>query len=325
MTVEEFSQDIFEDVIGQETAVLLLKAALEKSHFAPAYLFAGPEGVGRKLSALRFLEGFLNKGEQSFRERRRLEKSNHPDLYWIEPTYSFQGQLIEKSKALEASVNKKNRPQIRLEQIRTISKKLCQKPIEAKKTMVIIEDVEEMPEAASNALLKTLEEPGDGLIILISERPEKLLKTIRSRCQKIPFYRLNKPSIETIFSKMNTIHENKINPFEESHYSEILKLADGSPGAFLKHAKIWDSIPKEIWPKLKEISKEPIKKLDLAKIITDLLDNEQQLWLINWMQQYFWNESKNSEDIKTLEKLRSHLYSYVQPRLAWEVALLELN
>ena len=61
--------------------------------------------------------------------------------------------------------------------------------------MVLIDGVDAMAEKAANALLKTLEEPGNGLLVLISERPERLLSTIRSRCQQIPFFRLSNENI----------------------------------------------------------------------------------------------------------------------------------
>ena len=68
---------LFADLLGQPLAVDLLAAALRRERLAPAYLFAGPDGVGRRLAAQRFLEGVLTGGETSERERRRLalEKS----------------------------------------------------------------------------------------------------------------------------------------------------------------------------------------------------------------------------------------------------------
>ena len=57
----------------------------------------------------------------------------------------------------------------------------------------------------------------------------------------------------------------------------------------------------------------------------EALDGEQQLWLINWWQQALWTSSRDVESLKRLETLRRHLLSFVQPRLAWEVALLDLT
>ena len=81
---------LFDGLVGQPLAVDLLEAALQQKRLAPAYLFAGPEGVGRRLAALRFLEGVLSEGVGCERARRRLEDRNHPDLVWIEPTFQHK-------------------------------------------------------------------------------------------------------------------------------------------------------------------------------------------------------------------------------------------
>ena len=92
---------LFADLVGQPLAVDLLQAALAQQRLAPAYLFAGPDGVGRRLAALRFLEGVLAAGQPSPRERRRLLERNHPDLLWVEPTFQHQGRLLSRAEAEE--------------------------------------------------------------------------------------------------------------------------------------------------------------------------------------------------------------------------------
>ncbi|NDD46248.1 MAG: DNA polymerase III subunit delta', partial [Synechococcaceae bacterium WB9_4xB_025] len=113
MVALQQTPSLFSDLVGQPLAVALLQAALERDRVAPAYLFSGPEGVGRKLAALRFLEGVLADGRSDQRQRRRLETRNHPDLLWVEPTYSDKGQLVPASKAAEAGVSRKAPPQLR--------------------------------------------------------------------------------------------------------------------------------------------------------------------------------------------------------------------
>ena len=92
---------LFDDLLGQDRAVALLEASLVKQRLAPAYLFAGPDGVGRRLAALRFLEGVLAGLAGDAGIRRRLQEGNHPDLLWVEPTYQDKGQLVPASKAEE--------------------------------------------------------------------------------------------------------------------------------------------------------------------------------------------------------------------------------
>ena len=69
----------------------------------------------------------------------------------------------------------------------------------------------------------------------------------------------------------------------------------------------------------------PIELLKLAKEITDELNIEQQLWLIDFQQNRAWIKEKNSNIVIQFEELRKQLLKFVQPRLAWEVTLLEIN
>ena len=138
--------NLFEDLIGQPLAVDLLTAALKRERLAPAYLFAGPDGVGRRLAAVRFLEGVLGAGLPAERQRRRLEERNHPDLLWVEPTFQHQGRLLTREEAEEAGISRRTLPQLRLEQVRSISRFLARQPVEAERGMVVIETAEAMAE-----------------------------------------------------------------------------------------------------------------------------------------------------------------------------------
>ena len=307
---------LFDGLVGQPLAVDLLEAALQQKRLAPAYLFAGPEGVGRRLAALRFLEGMLSEGVGCERARRRLEDRNHPDLVWIEPTFQHQGRLLTRDEAVEAGVNRRTPPQLRLEQIRAVRRALGRQPVESPRGMVVIESTEAMAEAAANALLKTLEEPGHGLLILLTAAPERLLSTIRSRCQLIRFVRLDRPSVAEVLRRLDAVEQDP---------PELLAMAAGSPGAVLEHRNRWAALPTELMPRLRHLPNEPMQALALARDVCEALDGEQQLWLINWWQQALWTSSGDVESLKRLETLRRHLLSFVQPRLAWEVALLDLT
>ena len=307
--------ELFADLIGQSLAVDLLTAALEKGRLPPAYLFAGAEGVGRRLAALRLLEGVLSHGTVSERQRRRLMERNHPDLLWVEPTFQHQGRLLSRAEAEEAGVSRRTPPQLRLEQIRGISRFLARQPVEAERGMVVIETAEAMPEAAANALLKTLEEPGHGLLILLTAAPERLLSTIRSRCQLIRFLRLSDGDVQRVLDRCGGTADDS---------PELLAMAVGSPGALLNHRRQLDDLPKDLMSRLVRLPEQPLQALALARDLCDVLDGEQQLWLIDWWQQQLWRSGVEEGRLRRLESLRRHLVSFVQPRLAWEVALLDL-
>ena len=348
--------DLFAGLVGQAPATALLAAALDQQRLAPAYLFCGADGVGRSLAARRFLEGVIAGPKGAPSVRRRLEEGNHPDLLWLEPTYQHQGQLIPVSEALATGISRKAPPQLRLEQVRSVSQFLGRRPLESPRCLVVIERVEAMAEGAANALLKTLEEPGGGLLILLTAAPERLLSTIRSRCQQIPFRRLSPAEIGDVLLRQAPMpcadpadqgdSEGRSEPAPKADPPELLELAAGSPGALLHCREQWAALPEGLAERLWSLGSQgpgqgsrsgaqngagagkggsPIEALALARDLCEALDGEQQLWLLNWWQWRLWRQRPEPDVQRRLESLRSHLRSYVQPRLAWEVALLELS
>ncbi len=316
--------DLFADLVGQQQARALLLAALEGRRIAPAYLFAGPQGVGRRLAALRFLEGVLAGPQGSAHLRRRLAEGNHPDLLWVEPTYLHRGELVPLSRSEEEGVNRRSPPQLRLEQIRPIARFLARRPVEAPGCVVVLEQAEAMAEAAANALLKTLEEPGEGLLLLMAAAPEQLLSTIRSRCQLIPFRRLAAAEVAQVLARLPLAPPDPPDPADPP---ELLELAAGSPGALLHHRRQWQALPPELADRLQDLpaAGDPLVALALARDLCEALDGEQQLWLLGWWQLWLWRRQCGPAVLQRLERLRRQLRAYVQPRLAWEVALLELG
>jgi DNA polymerase-3 subunit delta' len=324
--------DLFADLLGQPRAVSLLRAALERRRLAPAYLFAGADGVGRRLGALRFLEGVIVGVEGSVKIRRRLEQGNHPDLLWVEPTYSHQGRLVPRSRAEEEGVNRRAPAQLRLEQVREVTRFLARRPVESARRLVVREEVEARAEAAANALLTTLEDPGGGLLLLIGSAPDRLLATIRSRCQQIPFVRLGSADLRAALDRSATATATstaaEAPPGQEGELvdpPEIIEMAAGSPGALLSHRQEWRSLPEGIAARLRGLDRDPLEALALARDLSEALEVEQQLWLLDWWQLALWRQWGDVSQIRRIERLRSHLRAYVQPRLAWEVTLLEVG
>ena len=315
--------DDFEKIYGQDLAIQILKSAISKEHISPAYLFSGPEGVGRKKTAKVFIKAILDRKFDKESTKRKIESNNHPDLLWIEPSYMVQGKSISQGKAKLESISMKSPPQIRLNQIKEIIEFLGKKPFEAEKSIVVIEDIEKMNESASNALLKTLEEPNTGLFILITNSPEKLLSTIRSRCQIVPFIRLKDNEVNMIIQKSEIVQG--INEIPSEKVNELIAFSDGSPGRYLTNLQYWLDISSALEQTLEINLTNQIEVLKLAKLITDELNIEQQLWFISFQQNRIWEKENNSNMVQKLEDLRKQLLTYVQPRLAWEVALLEIN
>jgi DNA polymerase-3 subunit delta' len=169
----------FAGIEGQEGATRSLSLALQGGRLGSAYLFVGPSGVGKQRAALALARAALCDREPAIGcgacdTCHRIDAGVHPDVRVFEPR----------------SEGNRNLP---VEFLRSEILPLTKfAPFEAKAAFVVFPQADvsfpvQHPEAA-NALLKTLEEPRKNLhFILLSERPDRLLPTIRSRCQRLRF------------------------------------------------------------------------------------------------------------------------------------------
>ncbi len=326
--------DCFAPLIGQPQAVELLTQADRQNRIAPAYLFAGPPGVGRGLAAQCFLERLLSPESAypsahpsahagSAALRHRIRQRNHPDLLWVEPTYLHQGKRLTPLEAAEAGVKRKSPPVIRLEQVREIARFLARSPLEAPRSVIIIEQAETMAEGAANGLLKTLEEPGQATLILIAPSPESLLPTLVSRCQRIPFVRLGTAAIAQILTQTGQA--------EILQQPQVLQLAQGSVGDAIAHWQQLQAIPADLLAAISQPPRTLRDALNLARQIDKALEPESQLWLIGYLQQEYWrqtcadsSQAPQAQTLQILEKARQYLKQNVQPRLVWEGTLLRM-
>lgn len=307
-----------DQVVGQSQAVVLLRQAIAADRIAPAYLFVGAAGIGRGLAARGFGTELMTQGvppENQRLIRYKLHKNNHPDLLWVEPTYQHQGKLYTPSQAQEAGLKRKAAPQIRIEQIRQIGQFLARPALEAPRCMVVIEEAQTMAESPANALLKTLEEPGNATLVLLAPSADSILPTLVSRCQKIPFYRLAVEDVAAILTEKGYQHI-----LEDE---TILAIAQGSPGEAIAIHEMLSNVPQDLLQKLKVLPTEPIMALTLAKELTAALETEVQMRLIDYLQYQYWQNSRQSDPIKRLEETRKYLRGYVQPRLVWETFFLK--
>ncbi|MDP8933708.1 MAG: DNA polymerase III subunit delta' [Cyanobacteriota bacterium] len=314
--------DYFTSLIGQERAVELLTQAVERNRIAPGYLFVGSNGIGKSLAAQCFIELFFSANLPETRliasVRNRVRQRNHPDLLWVEPTYMNQGKRLSPKEAEEAGLKRKAPPQIRLEQVREIGEFLSRPPLEAARSVVVLEQAETMGEGAANGLLKTLEEPGKAALILIAPTVEVLLPTLISRCQKIQFSRLNPEAMAQVLQQAGFA--------EILSHSEVMGMAQGSPGEAIAIWQQLQSIPDDLLQKVKQLPQNLRSALELAKEIDKTLDTESQLWLIDYLQHCYWQQflagGISRSPLDPLEKARQYLLNYVQPRLVWECTLM---
>jgi DNA polymerase-3 subunit delta' len=176
-SVSQESRVFFRDILGQERVLGRLRAAWKAARLAHAYLFLGPEGVGRA-SVARALAAALNCTRPLAEwdacgdcpSCRRMAAGTHADFLMIGPT------------------SEGRHPQIKIEQIREFRRVTAYPPMEGGWRVALIKPGEAMNPAAANALLKTLEEPpARHLLIIAAGSDADLFPTIVSRCQKLSF------------------------------------------------------------------------------------------------------------------------------------------
>jgi len=193
----------FKSLINQKKPIRILTTLLKNGTLPHAFLFTGTEGVGKQAAAIALAMACNCQQENTGRKAadqsgatldsppvksdvtsldpcgacnscKKIASGKHPDIIHVQPSGSF----------------------IKIAQIRELVHTLAMKPYEAKTRMAIITNAQALNEAASNALLKILEEPPEQtILVLIASGKSGLLPTIVSRCQQVGFNPISKESI----------------------------------------------------------------------------------------------------------------------------------
>ncbi len=176
-------------VVGQPRAIDALQAALRSGAVHHAYLFAGPEGVGKELAAVGLAQALTcpekpEVGCGTCTSCVRIAKGLHPDVTWVMP----DEERVARGLAGRSDFTGTPSRDIRVEQIRGLQERISLRGLESKRKVAIITSAHRMNDQAQNAFLKTLEEPpSDTTLILVAAAMDRLLPTIRSRCSKVQF------------------------------------------------------------------------------------------------------------------------------------------
>ena len=199
----------FAEVIGQEPITTTLRRAVENGEVAHAYLFCGPRGTG-KTSTGRILAKAVNCPEQ-----KKGEPCNKCALC-RSITDGSSLDIVE----IDAASNRG------IDEIRSLREKVNYAANVARYKVYIVDEVHMLTEPASNALLKTLEEPPPHVIfVLATTEPHKVLSTLVSRCQRFNFYRLGAAAIA---GKLETISQKEGIQIEPRSLRLIAHAATGS-------------------------------------------------------------------------------------------------
>ena len=299
-----------------------LDEIIKENVLSNAYIFYGPENIGKKETAIRFISEIIKTNDSDLDAYSKIKDNNYPDYLKIEPTYISKGNLIHQSEI--AKDNKQNtKALIRIEQIRNIKVFLSKQSIQSTKKFILIENAHLLNESSSNCLLKTLEEPINGVFILLTSRLNLILDTIISRCQTIRFKPYSAQELkqlleESKYKKTDLLSDNEV-------LENLIFISNGSPGKLLDYLDIWNQIPENIKYEIKVPLTDYKNILFLAKNISTHLSLNQQEFLLNYMQRNWWIKTKDKKIAEILENIKVNINSNIQSRISWEVGLLKLK
>lgn len=301
-------------IIGHQKQWQFLINSFQKNKLSHAYLFSGPESVGKKTLAIEFAK-FINckskknnQACQNCRICKDIEKGIFPDLIIVQ-----------------------SETEIKIKQIRETEEYLSLYPSLSFFKIAIINRAHKMTTEAQNSFLKTLEEPkGNAIFILISEYPEMLLPTILSRVQRIKFNQVEDNYIKE-YLRNKKVPQEKI--------EEIMKFSSGKPGRAMNFLNDYKKV-KEIKNRIKEIKnmaqKDFIYRFQYVKNLIDYSENLKDILEI-WLRYYRKNlleqiQFSNKSEIKKIKKNIEKIFEIqlllsttnINSKLALEILMLDL-
>ncbi|HEY5585905.1 MAG TPA: DNA polymerase III subunit delta' [Ruminiclostridium sp.] len=195
-------------MLGHQKVLTTLQAAINNDNVSHAYIFEGPDGVGRRETALSFSSVLMCEADNApcgeCKSCQLFKQGSHSDFQEI---YSEDRSIS-------------------VEDVRNILKGLIIKPLYSKYKVIIINDADSMTVQAQNALLKSLEEPPRYVVFILTvQSGAAITQTVRSRCQRILF---NKMSYEDIMEILETKYGNR-----KPEWDFIVSYADGVIGTAL--------------------------------------------------------------------------------------------
>ena len=259
---------LFTEILGHDHIKNHLIQSANKGRIPHAQLFIGPEGTGTLPIAIAYARQLIcgNSGENQAACDLKFNSLSHPDLHFVYPTVTTE-EIKKNPKSLDFITDwrlflkenpygslydwyqvlgvKNKQGEIRVEDAGEILKSLALKSHEGGYKVMIIWMAEKMNIAASNKLLKLLEEPTDKTVfILISENEEDLLQTIRSRCQVLHLNALPEEIISKALVEKQSIPESKalkIAHQSQGNYNKALQLLneDGEEFPFEEWFVTW--------------------------------------------------------------------------------------
>jgi DNA polymerase III subunit delta' len=237
----------FRDVIGHRPLVGLLSRSVARESLPPSLIFAGPDGIGKRLVAVATAQALncvaRNKPPDDAcgvcATCARIARGVHPDVLIVEPGDSGS---------------------MKIDQVREVVDRSGYRPFEGRRRVVILDEADTLVGSAQNALLKTLEEPPpSSIFILVTSRPDALLPTVKSRCVRLRFRALDASEVAAVLVRSGR---------SEAEARAVAPTADGSVTRALEASAGDLEAAREVAARVLAVaasSKDPRSRLDAAK------------------------------------------------------------
>jgi len=237
----------FRDVVGHRPLIGLLSRSVTRESLPPSLIFAGPDGIGKRLVAVAIAQALNCTARKKPPDDAcgvcaactRIARGVHPDVLIVEPGESGS---------------------IKIDQVREIIERAGYRPFEGRRRVVIIDEADTLVAAAQNALLKTLEEPPpSSIFILITSRPDALLPTVKSRCPRLRFRALDAADVAAVLVRLGR---------DEAEARAVVPTADGSVARALEASAGDLEAAREVAARVLAVaasSKDPRARLEAAK------------------------------------------------------------
>jgi DNA polymerase III subunit delta' len=213
----------FRDLAGHRRLLELMARAAARGSLPPSLIFAGPEGTGKRLAAVALAQLFNCASPASdplpdacghCTVCRRIGRGVHADVLLIEPGETGSIKVDQARQAIERS---------------------AYRPFEGRRRVVIVDEADAMEAPAQNALLKTLEEPpAASTFVLVSSRPDLLLPTVRSRCQRVRFGPLGAADVALVLMRDHGFAEKDAHAVAASAGGSIARALEEDTDAYVE-------------------------------------------------------------------------------------------
>ncbi len=266
---------MFDKLIGNDHIKDVLQRLIRAKRVPNALLFAGQDGIGKKRFALELAKSFVCRNPKNSEacdvcaDCRRAERFTFPKA---DDRDAFKKVIFSEHSDIGLIIPyNKN---ILVDAIRNLETEANFRPFQAAARFFIVDDADKMNDSASNALLKTLEEPpAVSHLFLITSRPDALLPTIRSRCQTLRFAPIATKEIEDYLIK-----------------SKEFAPADAALSARLSDGKLGNAVENDL-------EKFRVSRAAMLKVLESVLIKEDRAELLKIAEEM--NDAKNKDEFET--------------------------